>query len=68
MVISQKRIESGATQAEAAKKLGVAQNTLCQYETGARRVPAALLPRMAQLYGCTIEELYGLKAQNKTAR
>ena len=48
----------GVQQKEAAQKLRIAQNTLCQYETGARKVPVALLPKLARLYGCSIEDLF----------
>ena len=55
------RTKAGLLQKEAAHKLGIAQNTLSQYENEARRVKVELLPKMSELYGCTIEELYGEK-------
>lgn len=56
--ILQMRKNIGVQQKEAAQKLRIAQNTLCQYETGARKVPVALLPKLARLYGCSIEDLF----------
>lgn len=53
------RKRKGLQQQEAAQRLSIAQNTLSQYEGEIRRVPAALLPKLAKLYGCTIEDLYG---------
>lgn len=67
MKIREMRINAGMSQKEAAKKLGIAQNTLSQFETGTNKVRAEWMPKLAQLYGCTIEELYGIAPQNKTA-
>lgn len=53
------RIKAGLLQKDAAQRLGIAQNTLSQYENGDRKVKAEFLPRMAKLYACSIEELYG---------
>ena len=52
------RTNARMMQKEAAEKLDVPANTLCQYETGARKVPVALLPKLARLYGCSIEDLF----------
>lgn len=58
MRIKEARIEAGLTQRELAAILGIRDNRLSQYETGARAVPAALLPAIAAALGCTIEDLY----------
>ena len=47
----------GLTQSEAAKRLGVAQCTVSIWERGAAYPRARLLPRVAALYRCTIDEL-----------
>ena len=59
--IKRARIKKRIIQHNAAQQLGIAQNTLSQYEHGTRKVPAALLPKMARLYGCTLEELFGVQ-------
>lgn len=56
--IKEARIEAGLTQIKLAGILGIASNTLSQYETGARSVPAALLPAIAAALHCKIEDLY----------
>ena len=42
-----------------AETIGIKPNALCQYETGARKVPAELLPTIAKALGCTIDDLFG---------
>lgn len=54
----EKRTEAGMMQREAAQKLGIAQNTLSQLETGTNKVKADMLPKLARLYGCSIEDLF----------
>lgn len=58
MRIKEARIEAGLTQTKLAEILGIAGNTLSQYETGARAVPAVLLPAIAAALHCKIEDLY----------
>ena len=58
MRIAEIRKERGITQTALAGILEIPRNTLCQYETGARAVPAALLPGIAKALKCTIEDLY----------
>jgi DNA-binding XRE family transcriptional regulator len=53
------REKAGVAQVDAAKRIGVSNNTLCQYESGTRKTPSALLPKLAKLYGCKIEDFYG---------
>jgi len=48
------------TQQGLAEQLGIAQQTYAQYETGIRRVPASMLPKLAQNLGLTLEELMGV--------
>ena len=56
--IAELRESAGMTQKALAEILGIKNNRLSQYETGARAVPAALLPAIAAALGCTIEDLY----------
>lgn len=51
------RERTGMSQAAAARKLGVSAGCVGQWELGYTQPRAALLPRVAALYGCTLEEL-----------
>lgn len=51
------------TQVQLAGWLGVSQQTVNAYETGARRVPVSALPDLARHLGVTIEELVGETAK-----
>ena len=48
--------------------MGVAQQTLAHYEVGRLRVPASMLPVLAQLLGLTTEELLGQSVQQASKR
>ena len=54
------------TQKEAAAALGVHPSAVAQWETGKTRPRAALLPKIAELYGCTVDEL--LKPDEKNLK
>jgi transcriptional regulator with XRE-family HTH domain len=47
----------GMTQQELADTLGIAQQTLAHYEVGRSRVPASLLPALAEHLMFSLEEL-----------
>lgn len=51
------RERAGFSQAAAARKLGVSSGCVGQWEIGYTQPRAALLPRVAELYGCTVAEL-----------
>ena len=51
------REKSGMTQQEAARVLGTDQSTVCLWDTGKTKPRASLLPKIAEVYGCTIDEL-----------
>ena len=57
--ISRARKAREFTQQDMADHLGIAQQTYAQYETGIRRIPASMLPKLAQDLGLTLEELMG---------
>ncbi len=40
--------------------LGVPQQTVANYETARLRVPASLLPKLAQSFGVSVDELLGV--------
>ena len=48
------------TQQDMADRLDVAQQTYAQYESGIRRIPASMLPKLAQNLGLTLDELMGI--------
>ena len=47
------------TQVELAEVLGVAQQTMQAYESGARRIPVSTLPMLAGTLGVSLEVLFG---------
>ena len=49
----------GMTQREAAKALRVRPATVCGWEKGVRKPSVDMLPVMADLYGVSIDALYG---------
>lgn len=51
------REAAGLTQVQAAKRLGVNQSAVGQWETRRTFPRTARLPRIAALYGCTVEDL-----------
>ena len=53
------RNRSGLSQAEVACALGVLQSTVSMWETGDNTPRTAMLPKLAELYHCTINDLYG---------
>lgn len=53
------------TQQDMADRLDVAQQTYAQYESGIRRIPASMLPKLAQNLGLTLEELMGVGAGSR---
>jgi transcriptional regulator with XRE-family HTH domain len=57
--IAQLRIDRGMSQQDLADVLDIAQQTLGNYETGRSRVPASLLPVLANLFGVSLEMLFG---------
>jgi transcriptional regulator with XRE-family HTH domain len=59
--ISQLRKETGMTQAELARALGVSQQTVFAYELGDRRVSVLMLVKVARIFDTSVEELSGLK-------
>ncbi len=57
MSFSSARKKAGLSQAAAAKKLGVEPAAVCQWETGKTSPRSKLLPLIAKVYGCSIDEL-----------
>ena len=55
------REAAGLRQIDAAKALGVGQTTISVWETGEGLPRADLLPKIASLYNCTVDELLNNK-------
>jgi len=57
--IAQARKTRNITQQQLADHLGIAQQTLANYEIARLRLPASMLPVMGEVLGLTPEELLG---------
>ncbi len=62
MKIREKRIAAGLTQIQLAEKVGVNQSAVAQWECGRAAPKAELLPKLAEILGCTIDALFGREA------
>ena len=51
------RRKAGLSQATVAEELGVTPAAVCQWETGKTAPDSRKLPKIADLFGCTIDEL-----------
>ncbi|MEM5425738.1 helix-turn-helix domain-containing protein [Paraburkholderia ferrariae] len=60
--IANARRAHGMTQQQLAEALGIAQQTMAHYEGGRSRVPASMLPTLADLLMFTFDELLGSPA------
>lgn len=52
------RIEAKMNQADLAEAVGTSQQRISQYETGARRLPDVLRPRIAEALKVDVAELF----------
>lgn len=59
MELKARRKANGITQVQLAELMGVSQSTVCGWETGVVKIPSDKLPLLADLYGCTIDALFG---------
>lgn len=57
MSLSDKRKAAGITQNDLADALCIDRSTIAKWETGKAYPRAALLPKIAQVLGCTVDEL-----------
>ena len=57
MSFKRAREKCGMTQHEVAKHLGIDQSAVCLWETGKTKPRTSQLLKIAELYGCTVEEL-----------
>ena len=56
--LAPRRRAAGYSQERFAEDLGIDRSRIAQYETGRAWPPAALLPAMADLLCCSIDDLY----------
>ena len=59
MKFREMRKRAGLRQSDVAERLGISDSSVSIWETGGALPRASLLPDIARLYGCTIEELLG---------
>lgn len=55
------RLSNNMTQEQAAQRLGVSSQTVSKWERGLLSPDISLLPKIAELYDCTIDSLFGMK-------
>ncbi|WP_153100230.1 helix-turn-helix domain-containing protein [Paraburkholderia hayleyella] len=66
--IAQARKEHGLTQQQLAEQLGIPQQTLAHYEVARARLPASMLPALAQLLTLSMDELMGTQVARRAGR
>jgi transcriptional regulator with XRE-family HTH domain len=54
------------TQAELAEKIGVDQTAVSQWETGQTYPKASLLPKIAEVLNCTLDEMFKKSVDNQS--
>ena len=59
MKLKELREKRGLYQSQIAEAVGVSIAAVCKWETGAAEPRSDKLPVLADLIGCTIDELYG---------
>lgn len=63
MTLLSARQKIGLTQEEVAKKIGVHQTAVSFWESGKTFPSVKMLPKLARLYGCTVDELLSWKEE-----
>lgn len=61
------REKSGFRQVEIAEKLSVTQGAVSQWESGICFPKSESLPKLAALYGCSVDELLEPQSKRKSA-
>lgn len=59
------RVRNGLSQADLASQLGVAQNSVSQWESGKRSPTLKKLARIASILGCPVETLFPVEVFGK---
>ena len=68
MSFASARTRAGLSQRKVAKELNVTPAAVALWDTGKTMPRAALLPQIAELYGCAIEELFNTNAEEKNTK
>ncbi len=63
MKIRERRKSMNITQADLAERVGMSRAAVAKWEVGIAHPKADLLPKIADVLGCTIDELFGRGAQ-----
>lgn len=67
MRLKELRKHAGLTQKEFAEKIGAAQNTVSQWESGTRRLDDETLTQIASFFDVSIDYLLEISNDNKTS-
>ncbi len=60
--IKRLRERAGLTQAQLAEKVGASQSAVALWETGARMPRADKLPKLAEVLGCSVADLFNTES------
>lgn len=63
--IKKLRLDRKITQTDLSKILGIKQSTIAMWETGESMPRASLLPELAKVLGCTIDDLFKKRNSDK---
>ncbi|MEM9103945.1 MAG: helix-turn-helix transcriptional regulator [Pseudomonadota bacterium] len=63
--IAELRKEIELTQTQLAQHLEISQQHMASFEKGIRKIPAAMLPTLSQLFGLSVDELLGITQSKK---
>lgn len=66
--ITRLRKENHITQVQLAETLGLSQSAMTAYELGQRRVPASMLPTLAEIFKVPVDELLGKPATKGSSK
>ena len=62
--IRKRRLDAGMTQAEVANALGYTSSAVTMWESGDRKPPSDLIPKLAQTLRCEITDLFKEGGEN----
>jgi len=62
--LAELRKAEGLTQVQVSQKLGITQSSYAHYESGLRRVPLNMIPKIAEALSASEEDLLGLQQKN----
>jgi transcriptional regulator with XRE-family HTH domain len=54
------RKEQQLTQVQLAESLGISQQHMASFENGIRKIPSSMLPKLAEVFGVTVDSLLGV--------